>query len=155
MDRIIIRDLLLRCIIGVSEKERRHKQDVVLNLVLHTETDDAVASDELIDTVDYVSLRDDIAATVEASSFKLIETLAEHVSEVCLKKSGVHAVDVTLDKPGALTYARSVAVEIHRARRPHPATATRANRQESNAKLSVPVDECRDSTGPRGRTTAT
>lgn len=34
MDRILIKDLLVRCIIGVSEEERREKQDVVINVAL-------------------------------------------------------------------------------------------------------------------------
>ncbi len=114
MDKIHIRDLLVRCIIGVFDKERDHPQDIVLNLVLHTDTRHAAATDELADTVDYKSLRDRICAFVEPSSFKLIESLAEQVAQICLATPGVAKAEVTVDKPGALAYARSVAVSIER-----------------------------------------
>lgn len=117
MDKIHIRKLLLRCIIGVFEKERHRRQDVVVNLVLYADISKAAESDDLADTVDYVALRDKLCAFVEASSFHLIEALAENIAEICLADPRVRKVDVTLDKPGALTYAESVAVEITRSRR--------------------------------------
>ena len=116
MDKIYIRDLLVRCIIGVFEKERDIKQDVVFNIVLHTDTTAAARSDDLADTVDYKDLRDRIIACVEPSSFRLIESLAEKVAAICLQSPLVEAVEVSVDKPGALTFARSVAVEIRRPR---------------------------------------
>ena len=114
MDKIHIRDLLLRCVIGVYERERDHKQDVVLNIVLHTDISRAGQSDDLNDTVDYKALRDRICAFVEDSACFLLERLAEGVAQVCLATPSVCRVEVTVDKPGALTYARSVAVEICR-----------------------------------------
>ncbi len=51
---------------------------------------------------------------VEASSFNLIETLAEKIAEVCLEDARVRRADVTVEKPGALRFARTVAVEITR-----------------------------------------
>lgn len=116
MDKIHIRNLLLRCIIGVFEKERHHRQDVLVNVVLHTDISQAGISDDLADTVDYVTLRDQLTTFVEASSFHLIEALAEEIARICLANPLVQRVDVTLDKPGALTFAESVAVEITRDR---------------------------------------
>jgi len=46
------------------------------------------------------------------SRFRLIERLAQEVAETCLAFPGVAGVTVTLDKPGAVRGARSVAVEI-------------------------------------------
>jgi len=116
LDKIHIKDLLIRCIIGVYERERKHKQDVLLNITLHTDVSAAAGSDDLADTIDYVALRDRILEFVQASSFQLIESIAEGAARICLATPRVHAVDVTVDKPGALTYSRSVAVQIHRSR---------------------------------------
>jgi len=114
MDKIHIRNLLIRCIIGVFERERNHRQDVILNIVLHTDIATAARTDNLDDTVNYVALRDRICRFVEASSFHLIESLAEETATLCLEDPRVKAVDITVDKPGALTFAESVAVEISR-----------------------------------------
>ncbi len=37
-DKIYIRDLSIRCIIGVNQDERIEKQDVVINVILFTDT---------------------------------------------------------------------------------------------------------------------
>ena len=116
MDKIYVRDLALRCVIGVFPEERNIKQDVLINLMLETNMLTSSVTDDLNDTVDYKGLKKRIVEVVEASDCQLIERLAELVAEVCLATAHVHAVTVTLDKPGALRYARSVAVEIYRTR---------------------------------------
>jgi Dihydroneopterin aldolase len=57
-----------------------------------------------------------ILSLVEKSEFLLIEKLAEEIVKVCLDDSKVQKANVTIDKPGALRYTRSVAVEIVRTR---------------------------------------
>lgn len=116
MDRIYIRDLALRCMIGVFPEERREKQDVVINVVLECDHRAAAQSDRLEDAVDYKALKKKIVALVETSSFQLIEALADRLAVLCLENSRVQRATVTVDKPGALRFARSVGVEITRGR---------------------------------------
>lgn len=116
MDRIYIRDFELRCIIGVFPRERVRKQTVVFNITLETDLRAAGTSDSLGSTVDYKAIKLEILEFVENSRFKLIEALAEGVAAICLKSPQVQSVTVTLDKPGALNFCRSVAVEITRKR---------------------------------------
>jgi dihydroneopterin aldolase/D-erythro-7,8-dihydroneopterin triphosphate epimerase len=79
-------------------------------------------SDSIDDTVNYKSVKKKILEMVEASSYYLIERLAEAVASIALEDPRVLMVDVTVDKPGALRFARSVAVEIRRARHDAPAS---------------------------------
>jgi len=116
MDRIYIRDLALRCIIGLYPEERKNKQDVVINVVLETDLRAAGKSDSLTDTVDYKAIKLAVLSFVENSSFQLIESLAEGIAAICLKDRRVQSATVTIDKPGALRFCRSVAVEITRSR---------------------------------------
>lgn len=116
MDRILIRDLALTCIIGTNEDERTSRQTVVLNIGLECDLSKACASDDLADTVNYKALKNDIVAMVDASAFFLIERLAGEVARLCLLRPQVEVVTVAVDKPAALTRARSVAVEIRRER---------------------------------------
>jgi D-erythro-7,8-dihydroneopterin triphosphate epimerase len=116
MDRIYIRDLALRCIIGVYPEERHEKQDVIINVVLESDHAAAAKSDQLADAVDYKQLKLQIRALVEGSRFNLIETLADRIAALCLQAPKVQAATVTVDKPGALRFARSVAVEVTRRR---------------------------------------
>ncbi len=116
MDRIFIRDLALRCIIGIYPEERREKQDVVINVEMLCDLRRAGTSDDLNDTVDYKSIKKAILKLVEGSRFQLIETLAEKISGIALDDEKVQQVVVTVDKPGALRFAKSSAVEITRKR---------------------------------------
>jgi dihydroneopterin aldolase/D-erythro-7,8-dihydroneopterin triphosphate epimerase len=118
MDRIHIRDLRLRCIIGVFPEERREKQDIVVNIVLEADLRRAGRSDKLADTVDYKGIKKEILKLVEGSGYLLIEALAEAIAGICLRDRRVRKATVAVDKPGALRFARSVAVEIVRTRQP-------------------------------------
>ncbi len=114
MDRVLISDLAVRCIIGVNDDERREKQDVLINLTAFTDMRAAARSDRIDDAVDYRELRTRVVEIVERSQYYLLEALAQAVADVCLEHPGVSKVIVRVDKPGALHLARSVAVEIER-----------------------------------------
>ena len=116
LDRIAIRDLTLRCIIGLNDWEREKRQDVVVNVTLYTDLSKAGESDQIEDTIEYKRLKDRIVGLVEDSQFRLIERLAQAIADLGLEDPRVERVDVTLDKPGALRFTRSVAVEISRFR---------------------------------------
>lgn len=115
-DRIRIEDLAARCVIGLDDEERREKQDVLVSLVLWTDLAAAGRSDRVEDTVDYRALKKDVLRLVEESRFYLLEALAAAVAEVCLSRDRVVRVDVRVEKPSALRFARTVAVEISRAK---------------------------------------
>lgn len=118
MDRILIRDLTARCIIGLRPEERDAKQDVAVSLALSTDLSRAGKSDVVGDSVDYCAVKKRVLALMEQSQFHLIEALAEAIASTCLETPGIEEVSVTVDKPGALRFARSVAVEILRRRAP-------------------------------------
>lgn len=118
MDRILIRDLGVRCIIGINDQERREKQDVVINLALYADLRRAGRSDRFDDAVDYRALKKRIVALVEGSQRFLLEALAEDIAQECLAHPAVAQVRVRVDKPAALRFARSVGVEIRRKREP-------------------------------------
>lgn len=116
MDRIVIRDLRVRCIIGVNDDERREKQDVVISVALYTDLSKAGKSDQHKDTIDYRAVKKRIVSLVESSQYFLIEALAEAIAALCLENQAVTEVWVSVDKPYALRFARSVGVEITRKR---------------------------------------
>jgi len=116
VDRVLISDLAVRCIIGVNDDERSEKQDVLISLTLCTDIRAAARSDRLEDAVDYREVRDRVVEMVERSQYYLLEALAEAIAGICLEHSGVAKVLVRVDKPGALRLARSVAIEIERER---------------------------------------
>lgn len=114
LDKILIKDLLVRCTIGVNEAERRERQDVIINIEAWVNLIEAAKTDDIRDTFDYKELNKNIIKTVENSQFYLLETLTEKIAQTCLQYEKIHKVKVTAEKPGALRFARSVGVEITR-----------------------------------------
>jgi 7,8-dihydroneopterin aldolase/epimerase/oxygenase len=115
-DRIFLRGLTAECIIGFIEWERRVKQTVVVDLELPVDCRRAAASDDVADTVDYKKLAKRVLAYIEASEFKLVETLAHRLALLLLEEFGMEWVRISLNKPGAIRYSRDVGVVIERSR---------------------------------------
>ena len=117
MDLIHIRDLEVMCIIGTKPEEREHPQRVLVNITLGCNLTLAGRSDNLDDTVNYRALKDQVVDLVERSQCYLVERLAEQILTLCLQTRKVETARVSLEKPDALTGARSVGVELYRERR--------------------------------------
>ena len=149
-DRIHIRDLSLMTILGVHDRERQAPRKVVLNLAIETDLARAGRSDNLADTVDYGALGRRIAGHVERSRFGLLEGLAQSVAELALEHfPAIEAITVTVEKPGAVEQARSVAVEI---RRVGPWAPVRVRSTTSGHPSTAVRSRCPDpAPGSRGR----
>jgi len=115
-DRIEIRDLLLRGILGINPEEREKKQDILVNLTLFAELRQAGRSDDIADTPNYRTITKRVIEHVEQVGRFTVEALATDIAGLCLEDPRVARVRVRVEKPGALRFARSVGVEIERSR---------------------------------------
>ncbi len=114
MDIVFIRDLEVKTVIGVFDWERKIRQRLVFNIELGTDISASAKSDSLEDTLDYKAISHAIEEFAEASSYQLVEALVEAVAEMVLRDFEVRWISITLDKPGAVSCARSVGVKIER-----------------------------------------
>ena len=115
-DRIFLRGLTAECIIGFIDWERRVRQTVVVDLEIPVDCRNAALTDEVADTVDYKKVAKRILAFIEASEFKLVETLAQRLALTLLEEFGLEWVRLTINKPGAIRNSRDVGVSIERSR---------------------------------------
>ena len=115
-DKILIKDLLIRGIIGIHDWEREKKQDILINIVMETDCRPAGVSDDFHDAVDYRAVTKKVLALVENSAFFLVEKLAEEIAAICLDDDRVEVARVRVEKPGAVRFSRSVGVEVERRR---------------------------------------
>jgi len=125
-DRIFLHGLTAECIIGFIDWERRVKQTVVLDIELPVDCRHAARTDLVADTLDYKKVAKRALAFVEASEFKLVETLAHRLALVILDEFGVEWVRITVNKPGAIRSSRDVGVVIERTRADLPGAAPRS-----------------------------
>ena len=116
MDKIIIKGACFSCSIGVSEEERRKKQKIGIDVELFLSTRKAAKTDSIKNTINYSEVYNLLKNIVEKNNCRLIEKMAENISEQILSKYSVEKVIVKIKKPEALA-GRSVkyaAVEIER-----------------------------------------
>ena len=113
-DKILIRDLLIRGIIGINEWERETEQDILINLEVRLDARAAGTSDDMADALNYRTLTKDIIAYVKGSDHFLVEALATEIARIAVMEHGAGQVTVRVEKPGALRFAGSVGVEIER-----------------------------------------
>lgn len=116
MDKVIIRDLLARGIIGVNDWERKRAQNILINITLFTDTRRAAETDNLEDCVNYSTMSKKVLAHAESVNRLTVEALANDLARLCLEEKGVQKVIVRVEKPGAVRFAESVGVEIERSR---------------------------------------
>lgn len=114
MDEIFIEDLLIRGVIGISEREREQPQDILVNITIFTDTFKAGRSDDVNDSVNYRTVAKKVLAHVEKVNRYTVEALAEDIADLCLEEPGVHSVKVRVEKPGAVRFSKSVGVTITR-----------------------------------------
>ncbi len=119
-DRILIKDLLLRGIVGIKPDEQVNEQDILLNLALTANLRDAGETDRIEDSINYRTITKEIIALIESSRFQTIERLAAEVARLVVTRHPVAEVEVTAEKPGALRFARSVGVTVTRRREDFP-----------------------------------
>ncbi len=115
-DRVFLRGLTAECIIGFIDWERRVRQTVVVDLEVPVDCGRAALTDEVADTVDYKKVAKRVLAFIEASEFKLVETLAHRLAMLLLEEFGLEWVRLQVNKPGAIRNSRDVGVVIERRR---------------------------------------
>ncbi len=118
MDIVFIEDLRIETVIGIYDWERQIRQVVALDLEMAFDNTKPAASDRIEDTLDYKAVSKRLIAFVEASSFQLVETLAERCADIVLNEFKVSWLRLKMAKPGAVRGSRAVGVRIERGVRP-------------------------------------
>ncbi|KAK3807680.1 MAG: Dihydropteroate synthase-like protein [Benniella sp.] len=115
-DKICIRDLTVRNIIGVDAWERSKRQPIIINLTVYTSVSAAGDTDHLPYSIHYGVLCKTVEAHSEKSEFRSVEALADSIARVTIRKCHAPKITVRIDKPRALLHAASAGVEITRSR---------------------------------------
>jgi FolB domain-containing protein len=116
MDQVIIKDLLIRGIIGINDWEREKPQDILINLWIFTDLLQAGLTDDITFSVDYRKIAKKTQTHVESAKRFTVEALAADIVNLCLAEQGVRKVRVRVEKPHAVRFSGSVGVEIERSK---------------------------------------
>ncbi len=113
-DTIYIEQLKINCVIGVNDWERNVRRRIIVDLTLETDAAKAAKKDCIEDAIDYVTVSERVTDFVQASSYMLIETLAEKIANLVLAEFPISRIRLKLSKSGAISNAKSVSVSIER-----------------------------------------
>lgn len=102
VDKITIGGAGIFCNLGVTERERRKKQEILVDIELYADTKKAAKTGKLKDTVNYSEVHKLAKEIAESGKYHLIESLAESIANCILKKFKVSEVLVRIKKPRAL-----------------------------------------------------
>ena len=113
MDRIILRGLPVRCVIGTLPVERTAPQPLFFDLELYGDFSRAGHSDDLNDAIDYTEVERCIQDYAAETSFHLLERLAYACAGMLLDRFPLlDRVVFGIRKPNAPVESESVALEI-------------------------------------------
>ncbi|OGO11017.1 MAG: hypothetical protein A2Y53_00810 [Chloroflexi bacterium RBG_16_47_49] len=114
MDRISIKNILARGIIGIHDWEREKPQDILINIDLYTDVRKSNTPDDISECIDYSKVTKMVLNHAENAKRFTLEALAEDIAQICLEDARVLKTTVRVDKPGAVRFSQSVGVEIER-----------------------------------------
>jgi FolB domain-containing protein len=114
MDKVIIKDLVARGIIGLNDWEREKPQEMIINIVIFTDIRKAAETDDIQYSVNYRTIAKKAQAHAETAERLTVESLAEDIAKMCLEDPNAQKVQVRVEKPAAVRFSKSVGVEIER-----------------------------------------
>ena len=117
LDRIHITNLEVQGIIGIKPEEQEHPQTVRVNATFWVDTSPAAASDDIADAANYRTVTKAMIAHIEQGRPFLVERLVQELADLCFEiEPRIAELEMTVEKPGALRFAESVGITIHRVR---------------------------------------
>lgn len=114
MDKVFIKNLSVRAIIGINPWERENPQEILINIILKIPQRAPQTEDSIDHCVNYHLMADKIAAHTKLAKRFTVEALAEDIAKICLDHPLVKKAIVKIEKTEAINYTETVGIEIER-----------------------------------------
>ncbi len=115
-DKIFIKNLEINCVVGANPGERDQPQLLWFDIEIPVDCSRAAGEDVLKDTVDYWKVSCRLKQLAGQTSFRLIESLADHLAGKIAAEFDLPEVKLTIKKPGAFKNAAYSGVTVTRPR---------------------------------------
>ena len=101
--KISLKDIQFNCILGTLPYEREQEQPVVVNVSIWLDFTLAAQNDDLIHSIDYAQLSQDVQNFICMSRFQLEETLVlETAKYILANHPNAQMAEVSVRKPQAI-----------------------------------------------------
>ncbi|MBI9058439.1 MAG: dihydroneopterin triphosphate 2'-epimerase [Labilibaculum sp.] len=109
---IRVKNLLIRTYIGFNPEELQNKQDVLINMTIRANVNEAIRNDDVENSYNYKTITKKVIKLVQEGQFKMLENLTQQILDLILLNPQVEWARVEVDKPHALRFAESVSIEL-------------------------------------------
>nr|WP_284698262.1 dihydroneopterin aldolase [Coxiella burnetii] len=114
VDKLFIRNLRVPAQVGILPHEKAEKQILSIDIVYHINAKQAALSDEILHTIDYASVRENLIHFLNDHRFNLIETLAERCADFLLTRFKMSWLQLSITKPSIFDDADGAGIIIER-----------------------------------------
>ena len=113
---VLIKDFIIHEIIGIHEHEKINKQKIIFNIVIDVNKNTLPDENSLSSVVDYENITNKIENLVKNKKYNFLESLAEDSFKEIFVDKRINSIKIKIEKPDAITNAKSVGVEVFKTR---------------------------------------
>ena len=114
--KILIKDLVLKMLVGIHNFEKRKKQRVRFNLVINIDQNLIPNEKDLKSIVNYEKIIKVITKMTAKKHYPLLETLAEKIFSELFKNFRIRKIILRIEKLDIIKNAASVGIEIEKSK---------------------------------------
>ena len=113
---VLIKDFIVNEIIGIHEHEKIKKQKIIFNLVIDVNQNTVPNDSDLNSIIDYEKITNKLKNLTKNKNYNFLESLAEDSFKEIFEDKRINAVKIKIEKPEAITNAKSVGIEVYKNR---------------------------------------
>jgi len=113
---VLIKDFLIKEIIGIHKHEKINKQKIIFNVVIDVNQNTYPDENSISSIVDYETITKKLENLAKNKNYSFLESLAEDSFKEIFEDKKINSVKIRIEKPDAITNAKSVGVEVFKSR---------------------------------------
>ena len=114
---VFIKDFIIEEIIGIHKHEKIKKQKIKFNIVLDINQNSIPDEKNIKSIVDYEKITNKLESLTVSKKYNFLESLVEDSFKEIFEDKRINSVTIKIEKPDAITNAKSVGVEVFKARK--------------------------------------
>ena len=114
--KILIKDLVLKMLVGIHNFEKKKKQRVKFNLIINIDQNLAPNDKDLKSIVNYEQVIKVINKIIARKHYPLLETLAEKIFDKLFENMRIKKILLRIEKLDVIKNTSSVGIELEKTR---------------------------------------
>ena len=114
---VFIKDFIIQEIIGIHDHEKTKKQKIKFNIILDVNQSSVPDEKDIKSIVDYEKITNKLENLTKRKKYNFLESLTEDSFKEIFEDKRINSVTIKIEKPDAITNAKSVGVEVFKTRK--------------------------------------